>query len=147
MNVRISPAKGKYADEIATILSGWVDETDWMPRVHTLEEDRGFGEFLIRKTDVTVAIDEGKVVGFLALQGCVVQALYIAKNARGFGIGARLLDRAKQGLPRLELWTFQANHKARQFYAREGFSEVLETDGNGNDEKLPDVKLAWERER
>ena len=43
----------------------------------------------------------------------------------------------------LTLWTFQANDGARRFYAREGFREVEFTDGAGNAEKLPDVRLEW----
>ena len=53
--------------------------------------------------------------------------------------------RAKARSPRLELWTFQANTRARAFYAREGFAEVKLTDGQGNDEELPDVRMVWNR--
>ena len=146
MNPQIRPATIQHAEEIAEILSGWIDETSWMPRIHSYEEDQGFGEFLIRKTQVTVALEQDKVIGFLARQGDVVQALYLAPAARGQGVGARLLNDAKGAAERLELWAFQANREARRFYVREGFAEVAETDGAGNDEKLPDVKLVWERE-
>ena len=64
---------------------------------------------------------------------------------RGRAVGKALLDRVKAGHGMIELWTFQANTGARRFYLREGFREVLLTDGSGNDEKLPDVQMAWER--
>ena len=64
-------------------------------------------------------------------------------RARGRGVGKALLDTAKARSDRLELWCFQANAGARRFYAREGLAEVERTDGAGNDEKLPDVRLVW----
>jgi GNAT superfamily N-acetyltransferase len=45
--------------------------------------------------------------------------------------------------PRLVLWTFQANSAAIAFYLREGFVEIERTDGAGNEEGLPDVRMIW----
>ena len=143
----IEPAGTADAAAIAGILSDWIDATDWMPRVHDRDEVRGFGAFLIDKTDVLVARDRaGRVVGFAAHDGPVVHALYLAGDARGRRIGAALLDRIKGATGRIELWTFQANSRARRFYAREGLVEVELTDGDGNDEKLPDVRMIWQAE-
>lgn len=128
------------AVEIAQILSDWAEETVWMPRLHTREEDLGFCRRLIETQ--TVFVVPG---GFLAMEGHEVNALYLAPEARGKGHGKTLLDKAKEGQETLSLWTFQANTGARRFYLREGFREVLLTDGSGNDEKLPDVQMAWER--
>jgi len=134
------PAMGK-------ILSDWVGENDWMPRMHPRESYPQFCELLINIGAVTVARMDGRVAGFLALQDNDIQALYLARDARGQGIGKRLLSNAKDQTDHLELWTFQANLGARRFYAREGFREVELTDGSGNDEKLPDVRLAWARKK
>jgi hypothetical protein len=41
------------------------------------------------------------------------------------------------------LWTFQVNGPARRFYERHGFVEVAQTDGSGNEEAEPDVRLEW----
>ena len=87
-----------------------------------------------------VRVVEG--LGFLARQGSVVDALYLAPAGRGLGYGRALLDEVKvTGL--VQLWTFQANQGARAFYLREGLREVRMTDGSGNDEKLPDVWMEW----
>lgn len=146
MTFSLRPGQPNDAPAIATILSDWIDETDWMVRIHTREEDQGFGKFLLDKTDVTIALRGDRVGGFLARQHEDVQALYLAPFARGQGGGQALLDAAKAMAPRLSLWCFQANEGARAFYAREGFQEVELTDGQGNDEKLPDVRLVWKRE-
>ncbi|MEE9429221.1 MAG: GNAT family N-acetyltransferase [Paracoccaceae bacterium] len=142
MSVVIEPGAASDAGVISDILTGWIDETDWMPRIHSPSSYLGFGQMLLAASDVTVARD-GPVVGFLARQGADIQAFYLAPAARGRGVGTALLDHAKGQADRLELWTFQANTGALRFYARHGFVEDLRTDGAENDEKLPDVHMNW----
>ena len=126
------------APMMAQVLGDWCRDTPWMPKLHSRAEDLGFVTGLLRTHVVRVV--EG--LGFLARQGSVVDALYLAPAGRGLGYGRALLDEVKvTGL--VQLWTFQANQGARAFYLREGFREVRFTDGSGNDEKLPDVWMEW----
>lgn len=140
-------ARPEDAPAIGRILSDWIDETDWMPRVHKREDEQSFAAELVRRGWVTVARKGGAVVGFMARNGEDVVALYIDGPARGQGVGAALIARAKRKVRRLELWTFQFNHAARGFYEGQGFVEVARTGGAGNDEKLPDIKYLWEKPR
>ena len=146
---RVSVAAAKPADApaIGAILSDWIDETDWMPRVHKREDEQRFAADLVARGWVTVARRSGVVVGFLARDGEDVVALYVARGARGQGVGTALLTRARRRTRRLSLWTFQFNHAARGFYEGHGFVEVARTGGAGNDEKLPDIKYVWEKQR
>jgi GNAT superfamily N-acetyltransferase len=130
---------------LALIMNGWIRETEWMPKLHTEPEDLKFIRRLIDDHEVTVMRDLTGAHGFMARDGQVIHALYVARGRRGRGLGKQLMDRVKGIEPRLELWCFQENTRARAFYAREGFQEVELTDGAGNDEKLPDVRLVWER--
>lgn len=141
----LGPARAADAAEIAAILSAWIDETPWVPRIHRREDELAFAADLIARGWVTVARRQGAVVGFLARDGAEVQALYVATSARGQGVGAALLARAKKASPRLGLWTFQFNEGAQAFYARHGFAESHRTGGAGNDEKLPDIRYEWHR--
>ena len=143
----LGPARPADAAAIGAILSDWIDETDWMPRIHKREDEQAFAADLVARGWVTVARRRGEVLGFLARDGAEVAALYVARPARGQGVGQALLDRAKRQSPRLALWTFQFNHPARAFYERAGFREQRRTGGAGNDEKLPDIRYAWERHR
>lgn len=137
----IRPATPADAPALARVLGDWIRETEWMPVLHSREDDINFLSHLIVNAHVwSVGTD-----GFVALKDGVVPALYLAPGARGRGYGAQLLDRVKQGSDALSLWTFQANAGARRFYAREGFTEIEHTDGSGNDEGLPDVRLEWRR--
>ena len=139
------PATVADAPAIAAILSDWIDATPWMPRVHTHEEDRGFGRMLVDKGWTHVVRDGGEAVGFLSRDGAEVHALYVARTARGRGVGKALLDQAKDATPLLQLYTFEANEAAQRFYLREGFVEIGRTDGSGNDEHLPDIRFEWRR--
>ncbi len=125
-------------------MSGWIAETAWIPNLHSAGEDTRYLRHLIDTSDVIVLRNWRGLQGFLARHDETVHALYLRPGARGRGWGAKLLDVAKARTPRLSLWAFQANTGARAFYAREGFVEVETTDGAGNDEHLPDVRLVWE---
>lgn len=130
---------------MSRILADWRTETPWMPKNHTPQEDYEFLGYLIRETEVLTPRDLLGPHGFLARDGEEIQGLYLAPKARRHGIGKSMIDYAKARSDKLKLWTFQANTNARRFYAREGFAEVRMTDGAGNDDKLPDVRLVWTR--
>jgi putative acetyltransferase len=61
-------------------------------------------------------------------------------------VGQALLSAAKENLPQLDLWTFQQNVQARQFYERRGFRAIEMMDGSGNDERVPDIRYRWIRD-
>lgn len=143
----VGRARPADAPAIGAILSDWIDETDWMPRIHKRAEEQAFAADLVARGWVNVARSRGEVVGFLARDGAEVVALYVARGARGQGVGSALVARAKRQSARLALWTFQFNPAAQDFYAAHGFREVARTGGAGNDEKLPDIRYVWERRR
>lgn len=116
-----------------------------MPHIHSDEECRNFGRWLVDVCDVVVATSCNNAVGFLALQGAEIQGLYVERKSRMAGLGAELLTYSKSTADRLELWTFQKNLRAQAFYKRHGFIEDARTDGQGNDEKLPDIHMVWTR--
>ena len=116
-----------------------------MPYARDVRRHRADARLLIDRTEVTVARYRRDVVGFIAMQDGAVQSLYLARPARGQGIGQHFLDLAKARADRLELWTYQANMAARRFYARQGFYEHRLTNGEDNDQNLPDVHMVWSR--
>lgn len=139
-------ARSTDAGSVGEILSEFVDTTDWIPRLHSRAQDIGHAGSMIARGWVTVAEQAGRVVGFAAAEGTDLDALYVAQDARGQGIGTALLAHVQAQRDSLELWTFQANAPAQDFYLKHGFSEVTRTDGSANDEHLPDIRYAWKRE-
>ena len=148
MSWRLDEAHADDGTALGAILSDWIDETEWMPRLHTRDEDRGFCLELIGAGHVRVLRGPGGIGGFLAREGDYVPALYVAAPWRGQGFGKRLVDDAKAlSTGRLWLWTFQANETARRFWLGQGFREAELTDGADNDERLPDARMIWEAGR
>ena len=116
----------------------------WLPEIHSAAEVQVYFSQLLESHVCWVAEVEGEVVGFCVLKEGWLDHLYIAPKSQNLGIGTKLLDLAKKRSPAgLELWAFQGNHRARQFYLKNGFIEVEWTDGSSNEEKTPDVRLIW----
>lgn len=145
--VHLRPAQRSDAPACAAILGDWIENTAWMPRLHTRAEDRAFLSGVIDRMPVLIAMADGAVAGFLARDGTEIDHLYLRSDARGRGIGTALMDRAQGAVDRLTLWCFQANRAARAFYTARGFREIDRTDGACNAEGLPDVRYLWERGR
>lgn len=145
MTIEVTDAAPEEAEVLALILGDWLRGTGWIPVLHSREDDIGFLRRMIDSHRVLVARRDGKVLGFLGMRQGDIAGFYVAEGARRQGVGKQLLDAAKTTEARLALWTFQANTGAIAFYSREGFVEFERTDGAGNEEKLPDVRMIWRR--
>lgn len=100
---------------------------------------------ILPDVDAWLAEDDGRIVGYALLDGDFLSHLYIAPDAQGQGVGAALLERAKELRPDgLRLWVFQKNERARRFYERHGFRLLEETDGADNMEREPDALYGWQ---
>ena len=143
MTLKVRKARSLDAGKLGAILTQAVRDHRWMPELHSEAENISFCGRLIENEYVWVA-DDGAVRGFLAREGAYIHALYVARGARGHGVGSLLLTQAQGLCDRLELHTFVANQGARKFYKRHGFREVDRSDGSHNDEGLPDIFLTWE---
>ncbi len=117
------------------------------PAVHSDDETRLWvREKLFRDAAVTIAIMDGEIAAMMAMRPGWIDQLHVHPRFQGRGLGSALMQTAKRderGVGGLQLWTFQGNDRARRFYARHGFVEVEMTDGLRNEEKTPDVRLAW----
>ena len=116
------------------------------PALHTAEEDRVFYSRRIADDGVTawVAEAEGEVLGFALCTSTFLDGLYVRPDLKGQGIGSLLLD-VVEATHRdgYELWVFESNLGARRLYERRGLVEVERTDGSGNEERSPDIRMAW----
>jgi GNAT superfamily N-acetyltransferase len=151
VDLTVRPATAQDADALAALLLEAREAAfPAMPRgVHPPEEVRRWMRSRLDAPEAEVwlaeQVDPGAaVVGLLLLEGDWVHSLYVAPNRTGEGVGTVLLDLAKSLRPsRLGLWVFETNEAARRFYARHGFVEVRRTDGSENEEREPDVEMAW----
>lgn len=131
---------------LAAMLGAWVRDCGWMPVLHSAEEDAAFVQRLVRSHQVRVArAGDGAPLGFLARRLGDIAAFCVRADRRGQGIGGALMAEAMAQEDRIALWTFAANTGALAFYARHGFAEVERTEGSGNEEGLPDVRMIWRK--
>lgn len=147
----VRAARGSDAAECATVyLRSREFALPEVPCVHEpAEVRRWMADEVIGHADVTVADVDAVVVGLMVLgpgragAGWIEQ-LYLDPAWMGRGLGRRLLEVAQQRHPAgLQLWTFQANTRARRFFEQAGFEAVELTDGAGNEERAPDVRYHW----
>ncbi len=146
MSAELRPARSEDALGVAAVLlASRATFLPYAPIAHTGDSVRWFvREVLLPAKDVTVAEENGEVVGVMAVERAEgitwIDQLYLLPSHVGIGIGSRLMDQvlATEARP-IRLWTFQQNHGARRFYERHGFTAIQFTDGAGNEEHCPDV--------
>lgn len=88
------------------------------------EERHNIPTLYLPNSDTYVAELDGKVVGFTALMGIEVGALFLDPAFHGQGIGRALMDKAASLNETIELQVFADNALGRRFYAAYGFTEA-----------------------
>ena len=130
-----------------------------LPRIADIHSDESIRhwvvEHIMKEHEIWVGVDgHDRLVGMLGLGPpdptandtihAWIQYLYLDPSVIGLGLGAQFIELAKERFTEgLQLWAFQVNEAAQRFYARHGFVEVERTDGSGNDEQEPDVRMTW----
>jgi ribosomal protein S18 acetylase RimI-like enzyme len=145
-DIALDLANPQDAADIADLfLASRADALPYLPKLHSDDETRGWiANTVMRRCRVWVARREGRILGFLALDGEDLDQLYLRPGCYRQGIGARLLAIAKRESPaRLHLYAFQRNIRACAFYEAHGFRVVNRNDGSRNEEGEPDVLYEW----
>lgn len=115
-----------------------------LEQLRNLEEDEHFfREKILSRCDVWAADDNGRIDGFLAMQGPYVDRLYVLPDSQLRGIGSRLIQHAKELSPDgLRLHTHRKNIPAWKFYEKHGFLAV-HFGTSPPPESEPDVEFRW----
>ena len=116
------------------------------PSMHTDEEHRGYYTRQLGEDEITVwvAKADGEPLGFAMCTPTFLDGLYVRPDLKGQGVGSLLLDVVEATHPEgYELWVFESNTGAQRLYERRGLVVVERTDGAGNEEKAPDLRMAW----
>jgi ribosomal protein S18 acetylase RimI-like enzyme len=138
------------ADEVAAIyIASRRRDVSFAPLVHSDEEIRRWlGQVLILRGRVIVIQQSDRIAAMMAVSGSAngswIDHLYVHPDLMSRGFGTTLLNHAKQSLPPpVQLYTFQQNQRARDFYECHGFVAVAFSDGRKNDERCADVLYQW----
>jgi len=135
----------KDVEAIAELYERSFATLDFLPTLHTSEEHRRwFGGCVLAQQDVWVAEEDGRVVGFLALDGDLGTYFYVDPDWHDLGVGSALFAAAQEARPNgFRFWVFQQNERARRFYEKRGCTVLDLTDGSGNEERTPDALYEW----
>ena len=102
---------------------------------------------------VRVALENNKIVGFMAKEENTIKDLFIDVEYQRRGLGSCFIRQAKEEETFLTLSTFQLNKGAQKFYefhdfviARRGFAGVEGNAWANNKEELADITYEWKNE-
>jgi putative acetyltransferase len=126
-------------EEVVAIFEASFGLLDFLPTLHTHEENLEWFEARLRE-------DEAYLLGrgLAILHDDWLTHLYVHPDEIGTGVGHALFEHVKTRRPEgLQFWVFQQNERARRFYEAHGAVPVEFTDGEGNEEKTPDVRYEW----
>jgi GNAT superfamily N-acetyltransferase/chorismate mutase len=132
------------AETVASIHLSSRREAAMPPAIHTEEEVRHWLGGRLRTDEVWLATIDDRPAGYARVTSSWLDDLYVAPAYAGHGVGSALLELVKAQHPDgFCLWVFEMNLPARRFYAHRGLVDLEHTDGSGNEEREPDVKMAW----
>ncbi|WP_238993501.1 GNAT family N-acetyltransferase [Nocardioides caldifontis] len=144
----LRPAEPDDADEVAGVYlaarRAAAASGAMPPPVHPDHEVRAWLAARTAADETWVAEQDGAVVGYARFTAEWLDDLYVHPDHAGGGVGSALLELVRGLRPGgFGLWVFESNAGARRFYRRHGLVEVERTDGSGNEERAPDVRMVW----
>ena len=115
------------------------------PGVHGDDEVRAWvASWDLTAYDVWLATLGAEVVGYARCTPSWLDDLYVHPDHQGSGVGTALFELVTTLRPEgFCLWVFESNAPARAFYRRRGCLELERTDGSANEERAPDIRVAW----
>jgi len=133
--------------DLKDLLAAWENSSreahDFLTEQFFAQERHNIPDLYLPNADTWVAVDEGKVVGFIALLGQEVGGFFVDPAHQSKGLGKLLMDKASSLHAVLELDVFKKNTMGRLFYQRYGFSYIDEKDHHETAEEL--LCLRYER--
>ena len=144
--MQLRPATAEDAEALTAVhLASRKGATPPMPpSVHPDEDALPWVTGWLAANEVWIAEVDGTPVGYASMTPSWLDGLFVVPDHAGRGVGTLLLDVVKSLRPAgFALWVFESNEPARRFYRRHGLIELETTDGTGNEEQAPDVRMAW----
>lgn len=144
MPTTIRKATAADAEAAADVFLAARATMTYLPRLDSDEESRAFIAGLVRSAETWIAERNEKIVGFAVIDGGWLEHLYVHPSRFGTHTGAKLFEQVRTLHPNgFQFWVFQQNTGARRFYERHDCALVRLTDGENNEEHLPDALYVW----
>ncbi len=115
------------------------------PTLHTIEETYAFYREAFAKGPIWGAFEGETLLGHCVLEPGWIEHLYVEPGRHGEGVGRALIEHAQAEHEDLQLWTYQANTRARRIYEAAGF--VVEEYGFDPEhaDRAPNARYRWRR--
>lgn len=111
--------------DLSDLLTVWESATKLAHPFFTesfLEQERyNIPNIYLPNANTWVVVGNNNIVGFIALIGNEVGALFVDPNYHGQGLGTTLMNKAQSLHSTLEVDVFKKNHIGRRFYDHYGF--------------------------
>lgn len=124
-------------------LNGNIEAHDFIPRNYWESNAPMVREQLLQ-AEIYVYETDGKILGFVGLQGDYLAGIFVDRHARSIGIGGQLIHYVQKIRRTLTLNVYRKNQRAMEFYLREGFSVLSEDIDEATGET--DIVLSWKFE-
>lgn len=146
MQLEIAPYESRLESELVSL---WRESFEFGVGIRdprSLEQQvHNFRNQVLPACEVRVALDQGRLCGFVASTRDRVVQLHVDVHCHRRGVGTAMLNWAKhQSSGSLHVYTFARNGIARAFYERRGF--IVERYGYEPDWQLDDVLYRWQAE-
>ncbi|QDV19627.1 putative N-acetyltransferase YjaB [Gimesia panareensis] len=119
------------ADDLEDLLAAWESATrlahPFLTEDFLDQERHNIPNLYLPNAETWVVEQDQQVVGFIALLGNEVGAIFVKPEFHGTGAGKALMDKARDLRGDLEVEVFEANSIGRQFYERYGFKPLSES--------------------
>jgi len=137
----------KYTNEdLEGVLSSWENASriahPFLSEAFLEKERHDIPNVYMPNADTWVVESRGVVVGFIALLGNEVGALFVEPECHGMGFGRALMDKAQALHGDLEVEVFEANAIGRAFYASYGFELIEEKDHEETGNRMLRLKFS-----
>ncbi|OAD19202.1 GCN5-related N-acetyltransferase [Candidatus Thiomargarita nelsonii] len=121
----------EYKDEdLNDVLSSWESASriahPFLTKEFLEQERYNIPNVYLPNAETWVVEQEGQVIGFIALLGNEVGAIFVKPEFHGTGAGKALMDKAQELCGDLEVEVFEANSIGQRFYSSYGFEPVTE---------------------
>lgn len=109
------------------------------------EDHYDYVKSILPNAQIYVYTESNGILGFLGMNGCYIEGLFIKSEMQNKGLGTALLNTAKQKNSKLTLSVYKNNIKAIGFYHKNGFSIIEENTDTNTHEKQ--YIMMWEKEK
>jgi putative acetyltransferase len=116
--------------DLDDLLTAWAAASEiahpFLTKEFLASERENIPNLYIPNAETWVYEDDMRVVGFVALIGNEVGAIFVHPSHQRNGVGKKLMDKAKDIREELEVEVFVKNAIGRAFYAKYGFTPINE---------------------